>query len=277
MSRNTTIKESLLDMTGYILIEHGRVGIVWRNGCFSEFLEAGRYPPLNPWNERLIAQIPIKLLSTESEELEASSADGFTFNTKVSVWFTFDPSKAARKQRVTVAQLALAHKSDEKIKAQVLRDAKYGLRKVVGRYKAEDLMQGQTRSSLEREIRHHLQSVLTEFGILIRPSSGVLIEALTPPDVLTDVKQTFYQRQKAVELLEQHPQTALQVHLLETLGRGGNIMYLNGSMPNQLLGKLMESAFVESDSMSIGLEGHNVVHNNAYREINGRNKKGVNN
>lgn len=240
-----THKERLLNLTGRFFIEHNHVGVVYRNSQFSHFLESGWHLPLSQWDQKLVAQIAIKLY-TEELKIEALSGDGPPHNIALSIAFTFNPMKAAKNRQAEAANLALNGTNGRLIREKVLREAKYAVRKTVGSYSTEKLLCGHIRRHIERDIRHHLQAVLTDLGVSIDPTSGVFIESLTPPEVVTRVQNTHYERRKAIELLEKHSETAVQAFLLESLAQQNGVMVFNnhGAMHN-LLENLYAAAFTD--------------------------------
>lgn len=242
-----TYKERLLALTGYVRIAPNHVGLVYRNGRFAYFLESGWYPPLNLWDEQLVAQIPIKIHLVPIS-MEVLSADGFCFRLELSVCFTFNPAKSASKRRVEAATIVFSGNADSIITNRVIREAQYSAPKSIGYYTGETLLAGQIRSRLEREIRHHLQATLADLGVIIQPTGGVLIEALTPPEALTRTQNMQYQRRKTIELLEKYPEAALQAHLLESLTQQGNMIYVNRHASQGLLDHLYAAAFPNIDS-----------------------------
>ena len=242
---NSPYKDRLLDLTGSLQIEPNHVGVIFKNGRFADFLEHGRYPPLNPWNTRLVAQVPIKQHRVEAK-MEVQSADGFTFNLALSVYFIFDPSQANQRRQAEAVAIVLGPNPNKSIQERVLREAQYGARKVIGVHAAESLLCGPTRNRVERDLRHHLQAVLHDLGVSMEPTNGVLIDALTPPEALARAQIAAYQRRKTIELLEQHPASALQAFLLETLTQPNNVtVFNNRTDANGLLENLYATAFAE--------------------------------
>ena len=193
-----TYKERLRSLTGGIYIESNHVGAIFRDSQFSHFIESGWHPPLSGWDQKLIAQIPVKIY-TEALKIEALSGDGWPHNLTASIAFAFNPMKAARVRQADAANLALNGTNSRLIREKVLREAQYGARKAVGSYNAEQLLTGHIRRAVERDIRHHLQAILTDLGVSIDPTSGVFLEALTPPEAVTRVQNTHYERRKTID------------------------------------------------------------------------------
>ncbi len=273
-----TYKERILSLTGRVFIEPGHVGAVYQDSHFSHFLKEGQHPPLSRWDQQLVAQIPIKPHLVKLE-MEVQSADSFLFNLVTSISFTFNPMKADKRRQNEATTIALNSATGKLIQDQVLREAQYGARKTIGGYGAESLLCGRVRSDIEREIRHHLQATMSDLGVSINPSSGVLIESLTPPEVVIRVQNTHYERRKTIELLENHPETAIQTFLLESLTQQNGVMVFNNRNPMHiLLENLYANAFDDSESHPLPADVYQTVNaaftNKAVR-ANGSHKKEV--
>ncbi|MCA9733817.1 SPFH domain-containing protein [candidate division KSB1 bacterium] len=229
-----TIKQNLLRKIGQIKIENYHLGIVERDGKFGYFLKPGWHPSLNRWHERLIAIFPIKT-RTISPVLKIQSSDGYTFRVRISVEFTFDPSRAIKNKRIEAVSLALNRDLDNALRQMVLRSVDYSLLKYAGGYSGEQLLSGNIRGLLTRNIRQHLQTVHSDMGLLIRPPQGVIIENISPPASFCANHHKNYIRQQAIEQLQNNPDTAFQVLLLEILEKQPNYVSLNGANSNMLL------------------------------------------
>jgi len=273
-----TYKERLRSLTGGIYIEPNHVGAIFRDSQFSHFIESGWHPPLSRWDHKLAAQIPVKLYN-EDLKIEALSGDGWPHTLAASIAFIFNPMKAIRTRQAEAANLTLNGTNGRLIRDKVLREAKYAARKAIGSYNAEQLLSGHIRRAVERDIRHHLQAILTDLGVNIDPTSGVFIEALTPPETVTRVQNTHYERRKTIELLENHPETAIQTFLLESLIQQNGVMVFNNRNPMHiLLENLYANAFDDSESHPLPADAYQIVNatftNKAVR-ANGSHKKEV--
>jgi hypothetical protein len=245
--KRETMQDRLLKMMGYILIEPNHLGVVEANGRFAYFLPPGRHPPLNNWNTRLVAQIPTPMHLLDFT-FTILSADRVNFTVDISVWCQFNPAKAARPHRANMATVAMGSDPASALRTIVGRATRYGLQKIIGTMSADALMQGSAVTTIERSVRHHLQTTLSDRGILCNTSSGVLIETLTPPPDVAEMQSVAYRRRKTAELLE-HPR-ALQAHLLETLERQDNVFYMNGTGMRKAMEGLIEAAFAHTPSSS---------------------------
>lgn len=245
-----TYKERLLGFIGRLYIEPNHIGVVFRDSQFSNFLKPGWHPSLSGWNQQLVAHIPVKLY-TEDLQIEALSSDGWPHNVAAAISFTFNPLKADKSRQAEAADLALNAPNCRLIRDKVMREAQYGARKAIASYDAEHLMWGHIRHRVERDIRHHLQTVLTDLGISIDNTSGVFLKALIPPKIVTRVQNTHYERRKTIELLENHPETAVQAFLLESLTQQNGVVVFNSqNAMHKSLEKLYATAFTNHDHRS---------------------------
>ncbi|MCA9922928.1 MAG: SPFH domain-containing protein [Anaerolineales bacterium] len=235
-------KERLLHLIGHIRINQDHLGVVFRNGRFAYFLQPGWHTALNRWSEELVAHIPIKMHAADTT-LTLRSTEGFDLQTRLSVWFKFDPSKAKAAYRSRMTAVALSRDCDMQLKALVLREAGYSLRKEAGNYAGKLLITGDTLSRLERAVRHYLQTTLMDFGILTHLASSVLIEMLTLPDGLAAMQQKTYMRQETMAAIRENPTAVLQAQLLETMAQQENVFYMNGRCPGSVIDQLFNAAF----------------------------------
>jgi hypothetical protein len=165
-NQNSFYDGCLLDMTGRTYIAPDYVGLLSQKDRFVCFLKSGEHAPLTDGEQ--LMQIPIKR-HTMHATLEVPSAEGQTFKTTTTFSFKFNPAEASRRCQADAVMLALSRDADEKIEAIILREARYGLEKAVGRYQTEELLYRETQTRLEREVQQHVQTVLADFGITVQP------------------------------------------------------------------------------------------------------------
>ncbi len=254
-THNPPIKDRCRQWVGQIKIAPGHLGVVFRDGKFARFLQSGWNDPISSWDEQLVAVIPIQFYQVETN-LDVKSADGFSFKAVMSIQFMFNPDKVTGPNRAERIMLALSDDIDDIIQNQVARQAKYCLAKSAGDYLAADLVGGQARARLARSVRHHLHTTLSDQGVIFHASGSVLIESLTPPEALTESQIKFYERQKTVDLLNQHPDLALKAFLLETSLQPNNMMFGNRTLLQNLVETLYMDAFAKSSEPDVFPNSH---------------------
>lgn len=203
-NERTTWRQRWMKITGYVFIPERQVGVVHRNGIFHRFLPTGYHRQPNPWNEALVGHISI-FVGNVPLTLQVHSQDGFEFSVALNARYSFDPIQAAPNQKSIAAAVGLRPKPGAILREWVQRVVNTALTSHMGVYNAAQLLDGQTRSRVARQVCHDLNEKLNASGLSFRQSDGVIITAITPPpDLARSLLQT-YNRKRLIDLWKEMP------------------------------------------------------------------------
>jgi len=209
---------------GEIFIPERHIGIVYQDGRFSRFLPPGFNPRLRRWDEQLVATIPISFHNTEST-VSIRSSDGFTFHAGISTRFSFNPGLASPDRQSLMAEIAVRQDKNTVINKLMEREVESGIVILCGEYASEQLMAGNTRTQLERQLKRHIKAVLVASGLVLAESTGLLIRNLEPPASLTQLHLSNYTRNQAVQMLSKIAPELRPIDLLDQMIKQGKASF----------------------------------------------------
>jgi len=132
---------------------------------------------IKPLLERTLSPIKTSLYVGNYSFAEVLSQDNIPFDIQVSILFTFNPRSTTK---TTAAMLV---RSDEATLKLIVKEyANQHLRRLISRFRAEQLNRDTTLSGVEYDLAKWLKTELAALGIAPLPSGGVLIKETSPPE-----------------------------------------------------------------------------------------------
>jgi hypothetical protein len=161
---------------------------------------------------------------------EVLSKDNIPFEVWMTVLFTFDPTSALKSAAAMLVQ------SNENLLRIIVKDfTNQGLRRLVSRFKAEELCSGSTMSTIEQHLARLLTAELRILGIAPLKNDGILIKETIAPEKFKRTMLNVKQQESILEVLRSYPVAELvqllnQVMFVNNLeDHPGNLALLMGS------------------------------------------------
>lgn len=140
-------------------------------------VEGSGFFPIIPLLERTLPPVKTSLYIGNFFFEEVLTRDNIPFSIQLTILFTFDP-RSARKE----AAAMLVRRDENALKLIVKDYTSQGIRRLVSRFRAEDMSREATMSGIRRDLAHLLKGELHALGIAPLPSGGVLLKETVPAE-----------------------------------------------------------------------------------------------
>lgn len=158
-------------------------------------LEGPGYFRINPMSESTLPAVSLGIRRGDFNFAEVRTADNIPYNINVTVLFKFSPAQA-----IPAAQPQMVRATAEMLTGIVKLRTEHGLRRLVGRFEAEALAQGETMAAIERDLRRHLHANLQIVGL--QPlDNGVMISETVPPKKFQEAMLAVKQHEATLRAL----------------------------------------------------------------------------
>lgn len=131
---------------------------------------------------------------------EVLSQDNIPFTIQMTVLFTFQPDKALK---TAAAQLV---QGGENVLSVIVKDyANQGVRRLAAKYRAEQLGNSDTLSSIERNLTSYLTTTMRVLGIAPLKNDGVLLKEIVAPERFRHTMLDVKHDEALLEVLRSYP------------------------------------------------------------------------
>lgn len=191
---------------------------VYRDEFVFEVRDSGYYPPINPWRGRYGKRISTGFNLVQVRDYAVQTADPIPLTIDMDVAYKIDAQQCASQDILNT----LIRSTPARRAAMAERFVKIAIQQVINQYTEEVVSSGNNRRRLTREIRHQIQAMAENFGIVVRGETAVTIHQITPPALITEARQLAHRRHIYANSVAQLPQDIVRDLHVQDLAQQSN-------------------------------------------------------